>query len=109
VRDLKVLNSFIHETAHRPDHVIHITRQVNIALLALISDSAPALTLPLHCAFYKIFDLEGDIEDSGVHGSIPSIDAEEHSRACAGIRANAWNNILSLETKIRGSHLSCDT
>jgi hypothetical protein len=96
------LNALVrrHCANQAPRHVSRVTRDVQIATLALMADSSisPDTTIPSR--FAHGFQLEGDIEDSGVHRAVEPRDRQAYLQERSSIQAGAWSALHRLEERV---------
>ena len=104
VRDL---NLWIKSNAERPQHVKIVTRDTNIAMLCLISDT-------VHCDyalgkdFLYGFQMTGHVPDSGVHRPIERMSEQVLEAQTEQLQDSAYDNLLALQRSVNQQGPSSD-
>ena len=95
-QELADLNSWIREHSCRPNHVRLVADNVRVATMAFLSDSTFSEDTTIALRFLTGFQLEGIIEDSGIHRPIAPPAREVYNRECAKLQQNAWRSLQQL-------------
>jgi hypothetical protein len=104
---LRGVNKLLSRTG-RPPHVARVAGNLQLGTLACILDviRSPDVSLPRR--FQHGFQLNGDIEDSGVFRPIQPPEALAHAARRADLRAGSWNAWRDLEREVRRDAASTD-
>ena len=101
------INKLLSRTG-RPPNVTRVAGTIQLGTLACILDAIGSPDASLPRRFQRGFQLNGDIEDSGVFRPVQPPEPFAHAARRAELRAGSWEAWSSLEREVRRDAFSTD-
>jgi hypothetical protein len=101
------INQLLSRTG-RPAHVARVASNIRLGTLACILDAIGSPDVSLPRRFQHGFQLNGDIEDSGVFRTVHPPEPTAHAKRRAELSASSWRDWHRLEGEVRRDAGSTD-